>query len=281
MSSQPTPSTATTQDLLQRLKQLEEAVAVANAQSVRYAEDLRSTYQRSQEQERELQDINGLLMHYANDLTATVVELRRTNAELEQSYRDTIMRLVTAAEYKDRDTGAHIARIAHYSVLMAQACGLRHDLVVSIEHASPMHDIGKIGIPDHILTKPGKLTAEEYELIKTHTTIGSRILSGSTAAVLRMAEEIARCHHERWDGDGYPQGLRGGEIPIAARIVGLVDTFDALTSVRPYKGAMPVDIAAQIVREESGCQFDPELVELFVSRLDDIRRIQAREGNGG
>ncbi|MBD3242110.1 MAG: HD domain-containing protein, partial [Chitinivibrionales bacterium] len=216
----------------------------------------------------------------ANDLTATVVELRRTNAELEQSYRDTILRLVTAAEYKDQDTGAHIARIAHYSALMAQAYGLRHPLVVFIEHASPMHDVGKIGIPDHVLTKPGKLSAEEYELMKTHTTIGSRILSGSTAPVLRMAEEIARCHHERWDGGGYPQGLSGTEIPIAARIVNLVDTFDALTSVRPYKSAVPVEVAVGIIRKESGRQFDPELTELFLSRLDDIVAIMRREGSG-
>ncbi len=280
MSSQSNTSTATTHDLLRRLKELEDAVAAATAQSVRYAHDLRSTYQRSQEQERELEDINGLLMHYANDLTATVVELRRTNAELEQSYRDTIMRLVTAAEYKDSDTGAHIARIAHYSVLMAQACGQSREFIVSIEHASPMHDVGKIGIPDHVLTKPGKLTAEEYELMKTHTTIGSRILSGSAAPVLQMAEEIARCHHERWDGHGYPRGLKGDQIPLAARIVGLVDTFDALTSVRAYKGAMPAEAAARIIGEEKGCQFDPELADLFLSRLDDVIRMQVRENTG-
>lgn len=154
--------------------------------------------------------------------------------------------------------------------------GLNDKEVDLILHASPMHDVGKIGIPDNILFKEDKLTTEEFEIIKTHTTIGARILAGSNSDIIRMAERIAISHHEKWDGRGYPRGLKGEDIPLVGRITALADTFDALTTKRSYKPALPNEEAYNIMREERGNHFDPQVVEVFFQNLDKIIAIQQK-----
>jgi putative two-component system response regulator len=260
-------------------KELRKSLNDANRKAWRFAAELANVYHKAYAQERKLQQTNEQLFRYAHDLSSVVYDLRRANDELEHAYLDTISRLVIAAEYRDKDTGDHINRISLYSAFLARCRGLDALEVRRVRHASPMHDIGKIGIPDHILLKPGTLTDDEFALIKTHPLIGSRILGGSAAQVLMMAEQIARCHHERWDGNGYPCGLRGTDIPISARIVNLADTFDALTSARPYKEALSLTDALEVIRSESGRQFDPELVDLFVRHRDGIERIHAGGGS--
>jgi len=193
---------------------------------------------------------------------------------LQASYLDTIHRLVVATEYKDEDTGDHIVRIGRLGALLAKRRGLSDREVEHIGFAAPMHDIGKIGIPDHILLKPGKLTAEEFEIMKTHTTIGARILSKSKSEIIRCAQQIAISHHERWDGSGYPQGLAGERIPITGRIVALADTFDALTSRRPYKEPYPLEQTLAIMQQSRGSHFDPDLLDLFMASIDDIVAIK-------
>ncbi|RMF90999.1 MAG: response regulator [Nitrospinota bacterium] len=190
------------------------------------------------------------------------------------AHLDTIHRLALAAEYKDEDTAAHIHRMSHYSALLAQALHLPPGEVEIIRHASTMHDVGKIGIPDAILLKPGKLTPEEWEIMKQHTVIGARILGGSSSALLQAGEIIALSHHEKWDGSGYPQGLAGEEIPLYGRICAVADVFDALTSNRPYKKALSNEQAYEILRQGRGTHFDPQILDLFFEHLVEIEEIQ-------
>jgi putative two-component system response regulator len=187
--------------------------------------------------------------------------------DLEQARLEILERLALAAEYRDDDTQEHAWRIGRTCGLMALGIGLPDDEVELIRRAAPLHDIGKIGIPDVILLKPGRLTDEEFDVIRTHTTIGAEILSGSQSPLLRLAQEIALTHHERWDGRGYPGGLSGEEIPLTGRIVAVADVFDALTHERPYKDAWPVEKAVSEIAGQPGRQFDPGVVEAF-SRLD-------------
>jgi putative two-component system response regulator len=187
--------------------------------------------------------------------------------DLEQARLEILDRLALAAEYRDDDTQEHAWRIGRTCALLALGLGLPHPEVELIRRAAPLHDIGKIGIPDAVLLKPGKLNEDEFEEIKTHTTIGAEILSGSRSPLLRLAERIALTHHERWDGRGYPRGLSGEEIPLSGRIVAVADVFDALTHERPYKEAWPVEKAAAEILGQAGRQFDPGLVDVF-ARLD-------------
>lgn len=186
--------------------------------------------------------------------------------------RDTILRLSRAAEYRDRETGLHVMRIARYARLMAQRLGLSETFQETLVHAAPLHDIGKVGIPDHILLKPGALTAPEMAVVRTHALIGHEILQGSPSPNLELAAVIARSHHERFDGRGYPDGVAGEAIPLAGRIVAVADVFDALTSVRPYKAAWPVEKALAYIRDGAGTQFDPACAQAF---LDDEAAILA------
>jgi putative two-component system response regulator len=195
---------------------------------------------------------------------------------LRQSYREAIYMLGEAGHYNDTDTGVHIWRMAQYAAALAGACGWSDDDCQLIELAAPMHDTGKIGIPDAILRKPGKLDAKEWVVMRTHSQIGYDILSKSKAPVFQMAAEIALCHHEKWDGNGYPGGLSGDSIPESARIVALADVFDALTMKRPYKEAWPIERAVATMQESSGTHFEPRLVDLFISILPQVLDIKAR-----
>ena len=197
-------------------------------------------------------------------------KVRDRTRELEAAQIEIIERLARAAEFRDDNTGQHTERVGQMSALVARQIGLSDTQVSLIRRAAPLHDVGKIGIPDSILMKLGKLTPEEFELVKTHTTIGARILSGSRFTILRLAEEIAYNHHERWDGSGYV-GTRGSDIPLAGRIVAVADVFDALTQKRPYKAAWPVTEAIAEIDRQRGRQFDPALVDAF------LRVIEQRE----
>ncbi len=181
-----------------------------------------------------------------------------------------------AAEYRDNETGMHILRISHFARTIAKAIGFSDEQADELLHAAPMHDVGKIGIPDAILLKPGKLTAEEWEVMRQHPAIGARIIGEHKSSLLQLAANIALCHHEKWDGSGYPNGLAGEDIPLEARIVSLVDVFDALTSVRPYKKAWPIEEALEFIRDQSGSHFDPMLVDVFINCLPEILRIRDR-----
>jgi putative two-component system response regulator len=210
------------------------------------------------------------------DQNETLAEkvLERT-VELEEARLEVLKRLAIAAEYRDDDTGRHTQRVGHLSALLARALKLPEEMVVLVHEAAPLHDVGKIGIPDSILLKPGKLSADEFEVMKTHTVIGAKILSGGHSNSIRMAAQIALTHHERWDGSGYPHGLAGEAVPVEGRIVAVVDVFDALTNVRPYKSAWNVDRALAEIRRQKGTQFDPCVVEAFLAMTLDLWRISS------
>lgn len=197
---------------------------------------------------------------------------------LEQSHRDAIYMLAEAGHFNDTDTGVHIWRMAAYARAMANACGWTAEHCKLIELAAPMHDTGKIGIPNSILKNPGKLDAAEWEIMKTHSRIGHDILAKSNAPVFQMAAAIALHHHERWDGSGYPDALAGNTIPESARIVALADVFDALSTKRPYKEAWAGDKVLSTIQESAGSHFEPRLVEIFTSILPEILDIQAAWG---
>jgi len=192
-------------------------------------------------------------------------KVRERTHELEASQLETLERLALAADYRDDDTGLHTRRVGRTAALLARTLGLPEDEVETIQRAAPLHDVGKIGTPDEILLKPDKLTPAEFNVIKTHTTTGAKILSGSSSPLLQLAEAIALTHHERWDGNGYPVGLAGETIPLAGRIVAVADVFDALTHMRPYKPVWPVEEAVAEIQRSSGRQFDPRVVEAFLT----------------
>lgn len=217
------------------------------------------------------------------------IQLRRQNAQLEENVaertkelaaakNEILARLAMAAEFRDDQTGEHTQRVGSVAALLAEAMGLPAGEVALIRHAAPLHDVGKVGIADRILLKPGPLDECERNLMKRHTEIGARLVSRSPASTMRMAEQIAATHHERWDGKGYGSGLSGRDIPVAGRIVAVADVFDALTHRRPYKDAWPVDAAVEEIRAERGRQFDPSVVDAF---LDFSAAIDLRECSSG
>ena len=191
-----------------------------------------------------------------------------------EAYLDTIRRLAIAAEYRDEGTAAHIMRMSNYAAALAKGLKFPPGKVEIVLHASPMHDVGKIGIPDGILLKKGKLEDKEWEIMRRHTTIGSRILKESSSDFLKAGEVIAASHHEKWDGSGYPNGLKGEEIPQLGRICAVADVFDALTTKRPYKEAFSNEAAFDIIKKGSGTHFDPEVVDIFFEKIEDIINIQ-------
>jgi len=195
-------------------------------------------------------------------------------SEIRLRERETLLRLARAGEYRDEETGNHIIRMAKYSRIIAEEIGMSYDQAEVIEMAAPMHDIGKIGIRDAILLKPGKLTPEEFEIMKTHTIIGHDILKDSPSKFLQMGGIIALGHHEKYDGSGYPYGIKGEEIPIEARIVAVADVFDALVSVRPYKNAWSTQAALEYMASHRGRHFDPDVLDAFMSQIDAVEKIQ-------
>ncbi len=209
-------------------------------------------------------------------LRQALTKLSSAQRKLRGAYLDIIRRLAIAAEYKDRDTAMHIARMSRFSEMLARKMNLSPGEIELILHASPMHDVGKIGIADQILLKPSRLTKEEWAAMKEHTVIGGRIMSDSNSELLRAGEIIARTHHERWDGSGYPQHLTGEEIPIWGRICAVADVFDALTSQRPYKPALPNQQALEIIDREKGAHLEPKLVDLFIANYDEVVEIQEK-----
>ena len=201
-------------------------------------------------------------------------EVRRRTADIRRREEEIALRLVWASESRDKETGDHIRRIGLYSEALAKAIGWQGQQVDDIRVAATMHDIGKIGIPDSILRKPGKLLPQEYEIMKTHTEIGAKILEDSDVPLLQMAKEIALCHHERWDGSGYPQGLVREAIPQSARIVAIADVYDALVNDRIYKTAESEEKAVAIMSKEHRTSFDPEILGCFFRLLPDFCRIR-------
>jgi methanogenic corrinoid protein MtbC1 len=194
-------------------------------------------------------------------------ELRRALTELEIAQSETVRRLSMAVEFRDEDTGAHIERIGRFSTLLAEQVGLAPEFCERLSYAAPLHDVGKVAIPDAILLKPGSLTPEERAIVETHAEEGHRLLRGSSSSILDMAATIALSHHEKWDGGGYPRGLVGEEIPLEGRIVAIADVFDALTSDRVYRLAYSVEDAVAIMREQRAKHFDPVLLDIFLEVL--------------
>lgn len=219
------------------------------------------------------ENLEGYNLELERLIDKKTAALRKALYSAEEFAIETIFRLSRAAEHKDLTTAQHIERVSYYSALIGQESGFSGLEIETIIKAAPMHDIGKIGTPDSILQKPGPLTPAERKEMQTHTTVGSKILEGSNSPTIQMAQTIALHHHEKWDGTGYPFGLKGTEIPLAARIVAVADVFDALVSKRPYKEAFPIERALDIIKKDSGTHFDPELVELFFEHLPRVKEI--------
>ena len=203
-------------------------------------------------------------------------EVKKATAAFHTREMELVFRMARAAEFRDRETGAHIQRIAYSSQLVACKLNLSADDQELIFLSSPMHDVGKIGIPDRIMLKPGKLTPDEFEIMKGHAQIGFELLNGSASKILQSAATIALSHHERYDGTGYPEGLCGDAIPLFGRIVAVADVFDALISERPYKKAWPMEEAAAYLRESAGKHFEPACVAAFLDSWDEVLQIHAK-----
>lgn len=206
------------------------------------------------------------------DSLEQIVKIR--TQELRETQFEVVHRLAKAAEHRDNETGSHIVRLSHYAVILGRACGMTEEECDILFHATPMHDVGKLGIPDRILLKPGKLDEEEWEIMMQHTTIGAHLLSGSQSPVLQMGEIIALTHHEKWDGSGYPNRIAGEDIPLVGRICAIADVFDALSSRRCYKEPWPLEKTLAEIRSLSGKHFDPNLVKIFDELLPVILDIQ-------
>jgi len=204
------------------------------------------------------------------------VEVKKATSEIRARERETIFRLSKAADSRDPETGAHILRMANYSRIIAEHLGLSDADQQLLLEAAPMHDIGKVGIPDNILLKPGKLTVDEFTIMKRHATLGYEILAGSSSEMLNAGAVIALAHHEKYDGSGYPSGLKGEDIPLFARIVAVADVFDALTSERPYKAAWEIDKALNFLHDGAGHHFDPQCIAAFNAGWQQILEIKER-----
>jgi putative two-component system response regulator len=200
--------------------------------------------------------------------------VRDRTEEIRRAREEISLLLVTVSEFRDVDTGAHVRRMGLYAEALARALGWDDAMVEQLRLAAPMHDVGKIAVPDAILLKPGRLSSDEFEEIKRHAEVGARILSGTDLPLLHLARDIARGHHERWDGTGYPDGLRGQDIPAAARLVAVVDVYDALTNDRVYRSALAETESLELMRAGRGTHFDPQIFDTFVEILPELRRIR-------
>ena len=202
-------------------------------------------------------------------------EVRERTLELQDSRLQIIQRLGRAAEYRDNETGMHVIRMSRFSQIIALELGFPEADAELLLQAAPMHDVGKIGIPDRILLKPAKLDPDEWAIMRLHPEIGAGIIGLHSSALLKLAGVVAHTHHEKWDGSGYPQGLAGEAIPLASRVVAVADVFDALTSQRPYKAAWTLEAAVTFIKEQAGLHFDPRIVEAFLARLPEIQAVMA------
>jgi len=245
--------------------QVELRTRVQSLLKVKAYNDHMVSYQKSLEEE-----VNKRTL----ELRQAFDDLKNATEKIKQASLDTTVRLSQAAESRDEETGSHIKRMGYYTAAIARTMSLPSKDIEVILYAAPMHDIGKIGIPDRILLKPGSLDEQEWKVMKQHTVIGGNILSGSDFYVIQMAEQIALRHHEKWDGSGYPNGLKGSNIPLWGRISAIVDVFDALTTNRPYKKAFPIDQSLEILKKGRGTHFDPEVSDAFFSILEEILSIR-------
>jgi putative two-component system response regulator len=229
---------------------------------------------------RNLVRLAGAVRHLDEAASSMAGEIERATRHLVEREAEVIFRLALAVEYRDNDTGDHTWRVARYSQIIAKALGLEPEYCWRLKLAAPLHDVGKVAVPDGILLKKGPLDEAEFAVIRMHPLVGKRILDGSTSELIRLAAEIAEAHHERWNGSGYPHGLAGLDIPLAARIVAVADVFDALTTVRPYKGAMGFEEAILCLEAERGKHFDPACVEAFVSARDEVLAVHSARSGG-
>jgi len=247
-----------------------------------YARDLARVYKQEKAKRKELEDARRLLaeekkalqqekaqlLAYAEDFRKLYQKQQQTLLQIKTANLETIYCLSNAAEFRDTDTGDHLKRMSHYSMLIAKTMGWSDEQADQLKHASPMHDIGKIGINDAILFKPGPYTDEEFEIMKRHTTIGYKILKDSESELLQMGASIAWTHHEKYDGSGYPRQLKGDAIPVEGRIVAIADVYDALTSARVYKPAFTRKKALSIMAESNGAHFDPVIFNAFMASVE-------------
>ena len=226
------------------------------------------------ENRRYRENLEHTVEERTSELRDALVKLQVAEREIRDAHEETVSRLMRAAEFRDNETAQHIQRMSRYCVLLAKLLGNDSEYCDLLKQASPLHDIGKIGTPDQILLKPGRLTGEEFEIMKQHAEIGCRILQGTGIPMLEMGATIAYTHHEKYDGKGYPRGLKGEEIPIEGRITAIADVFDALTSKRVYKSAHTVEESIDFMRSNSGTHFDPHLLDTFVSNLEFVLMIK-------
>ncbi len=233
-----------------------------------------STYLNEKAVGKELNAINTKLFEYIVSLGVVTEEFIDYWTLQQVDDPEALHVLVLAAEYSDDYIGHHIVRMSRYSSLLAEKMGLDKQIIKDIQYAAIMHDIGKVGIPDDILLKPGKLSTEEFDMVKNHTVMGANILSFSKSTPMSLAREIAFSHHEKWDGSGYPLGLSGDKIPISGQIVGLLDVFEAITSERPYKPVYPPEVAWDYINIESGDHFSPDVVKVFLKYFDEFIHIK-------
>lgn len=232
--------------------------------------------------QQEIRELRGRLAKTEAQRQALEARLEKEHydAELWRAGRADLRHLVMAAEFKDHDTGAHLVRIGYFASVLAPACGCDRETTQLMLMAAPMHDVGKIGIPDHILKRAGALTPAEREVMERHTVLGAHILAGGASPLLRMAADIALTHHEHFDGSGYPKRLRGEAIPLAGRIVSVLDVFDALAMERAYRDAVPVDMALEVLAQGRGALFDPAVVDAFFGVRGEILAMRERINNG-